>query len=116
MRHPGDWFGELDGDWRAAVVGALAAPVLVVTGIGVGAIEGGLLPQDCQGLACIYLAIVLLYAGGLLAVWAAVSGIVALSRRRWPGSPVRLRILQVLAALSYGPAIWLVVTAIGEGR
>ncbi len=109
--------GRLDGDWRAAVAGALAAPVLVVVGLIVGAIEGGLLPwDDCQGLACVYLAVVLMYSGGILAIWAVVSGIVVLARRRWPESRVRRRILQLLAGLSYGPAVWLLVTAIGEGR
>lgn len=95
-----------DADWRAVIGGALAAPTLVVLGLLAGWLEGGLLPGDCQGLACIYLHVLLLYGAGLLGVWVLLGAVTALTRERWPRSTARVVILRVLAVLSYAPMLW----------
>lgn len=100
----------LDPDWRAVLIGALAAPVLTVVGSVGGWLSGGLLPGDCQGLACVYLHVLLLYSAALLGVWALVATLTALARQRWPWSRARLVLLRVLAGLSYLPAAWVVTT------
>lgn len=83
------------------LAGAAAAPALVLVGLAVGFVEGGLLPGDCRGLACIFTGILLTYAGLLLALWVVFAGVLALARRRWPRSSWRLALLRVLAAASW---------------
>ena len=113
---PSTWFRTLHPDWRAALVGAAAAPTLTLVGLVVGVIEGGLLPGVCQGLACLYTAMVLLYSAGILVAWSVIAIVTAATRRRWEGSTVRTRILQLLAGISYVPALWVVLTVTGDGR
>lgn len=105
-----DRLPDLDADWRAVGAGAGAAPALLVTGLVAGWVEGGLLPGDCQGLACVYLQVLLLYSAALLGLWILVATLTALARQRWPRSTSRLTMLRGLALLSYGPVAWLVGT------
>ena len=107
MRTPA-WFRELDPDWQACWIGALGAPSLFVIGIVVGEIEGGLLPWDCEGMACLFFAVLVLYSGALLAIWLLLTAITALTRRWWPESEVRTRSLRILAGLSYVPTAWVI--------
>lgn len=108
MRSPIQWFADLDGDWRAVVVGLLGAPTLFGTGLVIGAVEGGLLPGACEGLTCLYFGVLVGYSLLLLAGWGVLAGITALARRFASRSRLRLRVLQVVAAASYLPVLWLV--------
>lgn len=96
-----DRFRGLPHDWQLVLVGAAAAPGLVLVGLLVGLIEGGLLPGACRGLACLYLGLVLGYAGVVAGVWAVVALVVHLTRRRWPTAAARTWVLRVLAALGW---------------
>lgn len=101
-----------DHELRAVLAGAAAAPILVLLGSGVGLAEGGLLPGACQGLACLFSALVLLAAGVVAGTWLVVWAVVHLARRRWPRSRWRLWLLRSLALLSWAPVLWLVVVAL----
>lgn len=107
-----DRFRTLDPEWRAAVAGASAAPLLVLAGLVIGLVEGGLLPLACQGLGCVFTAVVLLYAGIVAGVWLIVWVVVRLARRRWPEVTWRLWLLRVLAVASYAPLVWLAAIAL----
>lgn len=102
-----------DPDWRAVAAGVLAAVLLAAVGLAGGRVAGGLLPGDCQGLACVYLHVLLLYSGALLALWGLIGTVTALARQRWPRSPRRVVVLRVLAGLSYVPVLWLIGTLAG---
>lgn len=97
----------LTPDWRAAVLGALAVPGLIVVGAVIGWAEG-LLPWSCRGLECIFTGLVLGYAAVMLLVWAVAAGVIALTRRRWPVSAVRMTTVRVLAAASWAVVAWFV--------
>ncbi|MDX1657190.1 MAG: hypothetical protein R3343_00070 [Nitriliruptorales bacterium] len=109
MRGVRDWFAALDPDWRATVVGALAAPALFLTGIVLGQLEGNLLPWNCEGMSCLFFAVLVVYSGGLLLIWGVIAAITALTRARWPRSRFRTRLLQGLAIVSYAPSAWFVL-------
>ena len=101
-----------DPERRAALWGAAAAPALVLLGLGVGVVEGGLLPGACQGLACLFNAIVLFAAGAVAAAWLLIWFVVRLLRRRWPASTCRVWFLRFLALVSWGPVLWLVLVSL----
>ena len=103
---------QLDAERRASIAGVAAAPTLLLLALLVGLVEGGLLPTACQGLACLYSALVSMAVAGILVVWLLVWFVLRLTRRRWPRSNTRLWLLRLLAVLSWGPVLWLVVTAI----
>ena len=94
------------------VTGVAAVPATLLVGAGIGFIQGGLLPGACQGLACLYPAIVALGAAAVAALWLVLGTVRAMTRRRRPNSTVRLRTLQVAAVVSWGPVLWLVVVAV----
>lgn len=85
---------------------------LVMAGLIVGIVEGSLLPGDCEGLACLFTTVVLMYAGIVVGVWLLVGVAVAAARRRWPTSTWRLWALRVLAVLSWAPLVGLAVIAL----
>lgn len=105
-----DRLPDLDRDWRAVAAGLGAAPTLVAVGLLAGWAQGGLLPGDCRGLACVYLQVLLLYGAALLGLWILVATLTALARQRWPRSTTRSTVLRALALVSYGPVVWLLGT------
>ena len=86
--------------------GVAGAGALVLGGLIIGLVEGNLLPGDCQGLACLFGAVILGYAGAVAAVWLVVGTAVAFARRRWETSTWRLWALRILAVLSWGPLVF----------
>jgi len=101
-----------DPEWQAAIAGVVAAPVLIVLGVMIGLVEGGLLPGACQGLACVFSALVFGAVAVITVTWLVLWGTVHLARRRWPGSTWRLWALRAVALLSWGPVMWLLVLAL----
>lgn len=98
-----------DPEWQALTWGVGGALAFLVGGLIVGVAQGGLLPGECEGLACLFTTVILMYAGIVLVVWLFAGVAVALARRRWPESTWRLWTLRVLAALSWLPFVGLVV-------
>lgn len=103
----------LSAERRALRVGVAAAPALALLGVGIGLVEGGLLPGACEGLACLFGTLVLATTAVVAVVWLLVWGMVRLHRRHHASSSRRLALLRVLAGLSWGPVAWLLVVALG---
>jgi hypothetical protein len=101
-----------DPEWKALAWGVGGAVALVLAGLAVGLIEGNLLPGDCEGLACVFTTVVLMYAGIVVGVWLIVGLAVGAARRRWSTSTWRLWALRVLAVLSWAPLLGLVIIAL----
>jgi|SRR6056297_157341 len=102
----------LDPEWRSIIAGAVAAPVLLLIGLVIGLVEGGLLPGTCQGLACLFSALVVGAASVIAVTWLVLWVAVRAARRRWPHSTWRLWALRVVAVVSWGPVAWLLVLAL----
>ncbi len=98
-----------DPEWRTLSWGVAGAFALVLGGLIAGLVEGGLLPGECEGLACLFTTVVLGYAGIVVAVWIIVGLAVALARKRWPRSTWRLWALRALALLSWAPFLGLLI-------
>ena len=81
-------------------------------GVVLGFVQGGLLPWECQGLACLFTQVILMYTGIVVAVWLVAGIALALARRRWPRSQWRLGGLRLLALSSWVPLAGLVVVAL----
>lgn len=107
-----DRLRRLPQDWRWVLVGAAAAPGLVLVGFVIGSLEGGLLPWACQGLACLFAGLVLGYAGLLAVVWGLLALVVRWTRRRQSASRLRTWVLRVLGVLSWVVALLPVVIAL----
>lgn len=98
-----------DPEWRALAWGVGGAFAFLLGGLVVGLVQGGLLPGECQGLACLFTTVIIMYTGIVLAVWLVAGTAVVLARRRWPVSTWRLWTLRVLALLSWLPLAGLIV-------
>lgn len=101
-----------DPEWRAVGWGLGGAAALVLGGLVLGLVQGGLLPWDCEGLACLFTTVILMYAGIVLGIWLVAGLALALARRRWPISTWRLWTLRVLASLSWMPFVGLIVISL----
>lgn len=79
-----------DPEWRAVGWGLGGALAFLGGGVVLGFVQGGLLPWECQGLACLFTQVILMYTGIVVAVWLVAGIALALARRRWPRSQWRL--------------------------
>ena len=98
-----------DPEWQALAWGVGGAVAFLLGGLIVGIVQGGLLPGECEGLACVFTTVILMYTGIVLGVWLVAGVAVALARRRWPESTWRLWVLRGLAVLSWLPLAGLIV-------
>lgn len=113
MRTVRELWAAADREWRTVVLGAAAAVALVAGGLIAGAVEGGLLPGRCRGLACLFTTVVVVYSLAIASVWLVAALILAAARRRWPDVGWRVWVLRGLAVLSWLPVVglgWLAAT------